>query len=263
MFLHGWSALHPITYEGWIKHIVRRGNIVIYPRWQKNLSTPPDQATGHAITAVQKALDTLGKKGHATPAADKFAIVGTSMGGIIAANMAALAEQKKLPVARALMIAQPGNTWRKPKGSMNGSRIQLMDLSTIPHNTLMQVLVNNEDEVAGNIDAKRIFHKAANVPPENKNYIVVRSDRHGRPALIAHHGAPSAPREPFKKWSAHLSATNALDYYAYWKLFDALTDAAFYGKNRDIALGNTEAQRNMGTWSDGKPVKPLKVIANP
>jgi hypothetical protein len=56
---------------------------------------------------------------------------------------------------------------------------------------------------------------------------------------------------------------NALDYYGTWKLFDGLTDAAFTGKNREYALGNTRQQRFMGVWSDGVPVKELKVIDKP
>jgi hypothetical protein len=56
---------------------------------------------------------------------------------------------------------------------------------------------------------------------------------------------------------------NALDYYGTWKLFDGLIDAAFTGKNRDYALGNTPQQRFMGVWSDGVPVKELKVTDKP
>jgi hypothetical protein len=54
-----------------------------------------------------------------------------------------------------------------------------------------------------------------------------------------------------------------MDYFGTWKLFDALTDAAFNGKNREYALGNTSQQRFMGVWSDGVPVKELKVTDKP
>jgi hypothetical protein len=57
------------------------------------------------------------------------------------------------------------------------------------------------------------------------------------------------------------AVTNALDYYGTWKLFDALRDAAFDGKNRDLALGDGPAQLAMGNWSDGTPVKPLKRLS--
>lgn len=56
------------------------------------------------------------------------------------------------------------------------------------------------------------------------------------------------------------NAVNALDYYGLWKLFDGLTDAAWYGKSRRYALGNTAEMRFMGRWSDGVPVKEIKVV---
>jgi hypothetical protein len=48
-----------------------------------------------------------------------------------------------------------------------------------------------------------------------------------------------------------------------WKLFDGLADAAFFGRNREYALGNTPQQRFMGFWSDGTAVKELIVTDRP
>jgi hypothetical protein len=59
------------------------------------------------------------------------------------------------------------------------------------------------------------------------------------------------------------TAPDALDFFAFWKLFDALTDAAFYGKNREYALGNTPQQRGMGFWSDRRPVREMIVFERP
>ena len=56
---------------------------------------------------------------------------------------------------------------------------------------------------------------------------------------------------------------DALDYYGFWKLFDGLCNAAFYGKEIKYALGNTPEQRFMGRWSDGTPVKELVVTPKP
>lgn len=56
---------------------------------------------------------------------------------------------------------------------------------------------------------------------------------------------------------------DAPDFYGTWKLFDGLTDAAFFGKNREHALGNTPQQRFMGVWSDGVAVAPLRVLQIP
>ena len=57
--------------------------------------------------------------------------------------------------------------------------------------------------------------------------------------------------------------TDAMDYFGLWKLFDGLCDAAFSGKNRQFALGNTPQQRFMGKWSDGTPVKELVITDKP
>ena len=86
--------------------------------------------------------------------------------------------------------------------------------------------------------------------------VVDRQRRRIRIALVMH---PQTSRR------ARLDTmmVNAMDFYGTWKLFDALCDAAFYGKNREYALGNTPQQRFMGLWSDGVPVKELKVTDKP
>ena len=89
----------------------------------------------------------------------------------------------------------------------------------------------------------------------NKNFITIPTDRHGTPALITDH--LSACGEYHGPWWS--SKVDALDYYGHWRPFDALCDAAFYGRNRAVALGNTPQQRFMGRWSDGLPVNELVV----
>jgi hypothetical protein len=55
-------------------------------------------------------------------------------------------------------------------------------------------------------------------------------------------------------------APDAVDFYYYWKLWDALMDCALSGTNCDVAFGDTHQQKFMGLWSDGTPVTPLVVI---
>src|SRR4029077_1979061 len=38
VFMHGNTAIVPLPYEAWIEHMVQRGNIVIYPRYQTGFS---------------------------------------------------------------------------------------------------------------------------------------------------------------------------------------------------------------------------------
>ena len=77
------------------------------------------------------------------------------------------------------------------------------------------------------------------------------SDGATEPAQPAQSGVAAAAESAF--------GVDALDYYGLWKPFDALCDAAFSGKNREYALGNSPEQRFMGKWSDGVPVKELQV----
>jgi dienelactone hydrolase len=241
VFNHGWSALYPYFYKAWVDHLVKRGNIVVYPRYQRGLYIGLRYATQNAIRSVQQAIVILQKEGHVHPELDKFAIVGHSLGGGITVEMAALAEQNNLPVPKAIMPVQPF--------LRNDSMMK--NYSTIPASTLMLVVVGKDDVIAGNYSAEEIFRTSTQIPLDNKAYIIQQTDRHGSPALLADHGAPVAISDSF--W------VNAMDYYSTWKLFDALTDYAFYGTERSYCLGNTSEQRFMGYWSDGVPVKELVV----
>lgn len=277
VFVHGFGAVNPAVYGAWIDRIVRRGNIVIYPRYQIDNRTPAKEYTPNAITAIKDALNRLqNEAGHVLPELERFAIVGHSAGGIITANIAAQAISEGLPAPRAIMSVAPGRSMTPsfPLG------IPLADLSQIPGDALLLTVVGDIDQLAGDADAKNIFQQTIQIPLTNKDYIIVQTDSHGFPPLLADHGSPSAidkrydSGEKINNEPAQLELgagggkksqlnVNALDYYGYWKLFDAICDAAFYGTNREFALGNSEQQRNMGKWSDGVPVKELIVLSNP
>ncbi|HEX4081095.1 MAG TPA: alpha/beta hydrolase fold domain-containing protein [Rhizomicrobium sp.] len=300
VFNHGWGATDPRSYQAWIDHIVERGNIVVYPLYQDSLRTKVGDFTPDAVAAVKDAIRVLQTApGHVRPELDRFAIVGHSMGGPISANMAADWKTFGLPVPRAVMCMEPGKTW----GSRASATFQLADLSQIPSATLLLTVTGDEDRLVGDTDAKRIFYESTRVPASNKNYVTLVSDNHGRPALKANHFAPVAwapmpegaqqtgseargplralLRQRVEEWlrkraeerntdaggTPGATDTNrtldALDYYGTWKLFDGLTDAAFYGRNRNYALGNTKEQRFMGVWSDGVPVRTLIVSSRP
>mgnify|MGYP000005848053 CR=1 FL=1 len=257
VFNHGWLAMDPIIYRGWLHHLARRGNIVAFPRYQAHALTPAWEFARNAIGAVRSAIAELRQPGHVAPDLGKFAIAGHSAGGAISADMAALAAAENLPVPRAVMIVQPGRGLR----GNDSPFFPPADPAKVPKETLWLVVVGDEDRVVGDETAKGIFRSVPHIPPDHKDYVIVRTDRHGRPPLIADHISPCAPVNPAPLLMGQ--GCNALDYYAYWKLFDALTDFAFFGRNREFALGNTPEQRFMGNWSDGTPVKELIVTDTP
>jgi pimeloyl-ACP methyl ester carboxylesterase len=282
VFCHGWTAIDPVHYGAWITHIVRRGYTVVFPRYQTDFRTPPASFTWHALNGTKQALEQLRTPGHVQPDERGLAFVGHSMGGLVAANLAALAARGVLPAPLALMSVTPGKTW--PEASRFAFPLQ--DLSVLPAHLLLVTVANDDDDFVRDIDARKIYRGAVNVAEENKNYVRMFSDEHGEPALHADHRAPSAPggliaplesqqqqrlgaRGGAKIADARIAedgdggrgevVTNALDYYGTWKLFDGLADAVFRGVNREYALGNTPQQRYMGEWSDRTPVRELMI----
>jgi pimeloyl-ACP methyl ester carboxylesterase len=280
IFLHGWGGTNPIYYGAWIDHIVKRGNIVVFPRYQSSLLTRREDFTPNTLAAIRNALELLQTEpGHVRPELDKVAAVGHSLGGLLAASVAALAAESKLPRVRALMAVEPGIT-RSPVN------VPLADLKKIPPDTLLLAIAGDRDTLVEDRDAKRIYYESTRVSRDNKDFIKLVSDERGQHGLIANHRAPTAPdsfydngEEDFTRRqrgsdgrsdggrsipeSPRIPTINALDYYGLWKLFDGLCDAAFYTKNREYALGNTPQQRFMGKWSDGVPVKELVVTDKP
>ena len=281
VFLHGWGGMNPLYYGAWIDHLVKRGNIVVYPRYQATLLTPMKDFTPNALIAIKDAISRLqSEQGHVRPDLNKFATVGHSAGGLLAASVAALADESRLPRVRAVMSVEPGIT-EAPIS------IPLADLRKIPSETLLLALAGDQDGLVRDTDAKRIYYESTRVPADNKDFIMLVSDTHGTPNLLASHRAPTALDKDYDSGESLTGASsgaadrignspqiqrrvrpetmmiNALDYYGTWKLFDALCDAAFNNKNREYALGNTPQQRFMGLWSDGTPVKELKVTDKP
>ncbi|MEE9212868.1 MAG: alpha/beta hydrolase fold domain-containing protein [Phycisphaeraceae bacterium] len=268
--LHGWAEINPQPYGAWIEHLVRQGNIVVFPRYQNDALTLPDRFTDHAAEAISDAVTVLQQDGHVMPDLARFALVGHSVGGNVAANLAARGSADGLPHAGALLCAHPGIN----------AIVPLEDMSRIRADTLVLTITGDRDHITGKADARRIYQGATPVPAERKNFVVLQSDRHGKPALVADHAAPLAMDKAYDSGvmkavgrgrkppmlSFHLPwhrAPDALDYYGYWRLFDALCDAAFEGRHIEYALGNTPQQRDMGTWSDGVAVKELVVVEQP
>lgn len=277
VFLHGWGGVNPMYYGAWLDHLVRRGNIVIYPRYQNSLLTSVKEFTPNMMDAIKDALQRLQKEsGHVRPDLSKFATAGHSMGGLLAANLAALSTEHGLPRVKAVMSIEPGIT-------ASPISFPLADLRKLTPETLLLTVAGDQDGLTGDRDARRIYVEATRISKANKNFITLVTDTHGEPGLRASHRAPTAPHADYdskedirgslgalggmlsqrgNRREREQPAVDAMDFYGTWKLFDALCEAAFYGRNREYALGNTPQQRFMGKWSDGTPVKELRVEAN-
>src|SRR4051812_49387806 len=109
VFHHGWLAVNPGAYGAWIDHLVRNGNIVIYPRYQSDVATRPVDFLANALSAVRDAFDVLETSPkHIRPDRSRFALIGHSAGGNLSAQMAAVDVENRLPVPRAVVALMPG-----------------------------------------------------------------------------------------------------------------------------------------------------------
>lgn len=275
VFTHGWGAVHPRAYGAWLQHMVRKGHIVIFPRYQLEgqIRTPGDVMLAGAGQAVQDAWNLLLVQGPVVPRTDKIVWIGHSLGGVISANLAASASELSLPPAAALFLVQPG-----------GDVIPLADLSLIPKTAIVEIITGDDDTLAGDAVARAIRGILSNTPGRRVELIRMRSEHRSRPAMIADHFAPlgvaanfppdhiiggdseqaGGPlRDYLRERRQDRYPVDALDFFGFWKIGDALLDAVFEGDHLEFGFGNTDQQRFMGTLSDGTPVTPLVVESNP
>ncbi len=236
VFNHGWNGNDPVLYWASLVHLARKGNIVIFPKYQ-NWFTNAQYFTSNAIWSVKDGIAWMQWWATVKPnTALGMQLIGHSAGGAVSVNMANQWQSQGLPQPRAIVPVEP---W-------DGNAGQYMDtsLSGIPSTTIIDCIVTDEDNVVGRLGCDAIWNRSNHIPGTKRNYIWMFSDRYGDPDLVANHFTGN---------------DGALAFYGVWKLADGSRDCAMFGTNCAYALGNTTQQRYMGLWSDGRPVRQLQV----
>jgi hypothetical protein len=59
VFLHGWGGTDPAFYRPWIDHLARRGNVVLWVRYQESVATLSFQFVPNMLTAVKNGITRL------------------------------------------------------------------------------------------------------------------------------------------------------------------------------------------------------------
>jgi hypothetical protein len=156
------------------------------------------------------------------------------------------------------MLCSPGT------GKLKGGRLE--SYAAMPADLHLLIHVNNDDYVVGDEFALKVFNEAIDTP--NRNLLRQFEDPHGTPPLEAHHNQTysldtefdSGVRNFTANRALRISTEDAVDYYGYWKLFDALLDCSRKGQNCQYAFGGTAEQTSLGSWSDGTPIKPMEAM---
>jgi hypothetical protein len=237
------QGVGPEEYQGWIDHLVGRGSIVVFQNQPFDTVELSERRKG-PVSGLRAAVRALARPGHVRPEWDHLVLVGHSVGGNMAAQLAADTGPAHLPRPRAVFVLQPRLE----------DQASLRVLGGMATSTRVLVLASDRDDRVGQEGPKALWAGLRHIPARNKDYVLVRSDEHGTTALVANH---------FLSLSGPSSPPDALDFYGPWKLLDALQDCAVRRQECRVALGGTAQQRFMGRWSDGVPVTPLKVSGSP
>jgi len=195
IFLHGFGQSAFENYAGWIRHLARRGNTVIAPRYQLDTGSAPDRYLPDAIAGIRAALE----RSPVEP--ESLVVVGHSAGAALAVDYAAVAAQESLPEPRAVFAVYPGRALLDFPGG-----IPAEDESRIAPETRLVALAGAGDQVVGEGPAAEIVEQATSIPPERRELIRVTD-----PAVSDHYGPER-------------STQSARD--AFWKPLDELIRVA-------------------------------------
>ncbi len=259
VFCHGYGAYNPMIYGQWIKHLVRKGNIVVFPRYQENLFFPrPPAFATNVATAIRDAQKELEERNHIRAEWKDLAFIGHSYGGVVTADLAANFADYNIPEPKAALLCSPGT------GPLSGGRLK--SYKDIPADFKLLIVVSESDPIVGDEFGLKVFQTATEVV--QRNLLRQFPDDHGWPGISAGHNEPYGLDEQFDTGVRNYSANKALrvgrvnpiDYSGYWKLADALLECTRSGEYCEMAFGDTPAQSSLGMWSDGTPIKKLEVL---
>lgn len=259
IFLHGYGAYNPAVYGRWINHLVRKGNIVVFPRYQTDFTTRPEEFTVNTVRITRNLIDTLlSNEEYPIPYLDKLMIIGHSYGGVIAANLAHNWDEYEIPKPAGILLACPGTN------GFDSGRIS--SYSNMDSSMNIICFMEKNDVVVDSAFSKEVFDSTITVSTKHKNLVIHHPDNYGYPEITSTHSEPCSPDLEYDNGErnvtinlALLSQTDANDFYNYWKLTDALIDYVVTGDGYTYAFGNTPEQRFMGLWSDNVPVRELEI----
>ncbi|MEE2732418.1 MAG: alpha/beta fold hydrolase [Pseudomonadota bacterium] len=259
VFLHGFAALIPKLYQTHIEHLLKQGNIVIFPQFQKatltgflseaGLFAPADQSlwAARAVATVNQALDELGEQVQA----DEVYLYGHSLGGLIA--LAWQSEGGVAPRAAVLVHPQVNSQEGIPafvRAFLNIIEIPWRDYA--PYIDFPVVILNGDEDTIATVEQSREILSLLSAVPSAELYIAQR-DCFGYPCVSPNHGGPL---DKIQGLPAHLklfSVSGELDSLD-WRYYFAGLDAVMAGWRQQLPF-------DPGHWSNGRPIKPVLVEA--
>jgi len=185
IFFHGQGGAAettPENHRAWIDHLVKRGAVVMYPRYEEVYS---EAVLDPAVDGVRRANGRIDVKGLPVLA------LGYSRGAALAVEYTAVARREKVPVPDAIESVNP-----VPYGETK----RIVDLRSLPPQTVMALLVSEKDPHASDGTGLLLQRlRDSGFPGSNIELNIARS--HG--TFVADHLAPlrSTPAARAAYWA--------------------------------------------------------------
>ena len=232
---HGLGGTDPSSYVALIDHLVSVGNVVVYPTYQVSdgSQTTLEQAYRYVDAGVVEAARRL-------PRFDTTRIGwwGHSFGASMVPFLATQGGRRH---------------WGADGFWVNNIAMTfalLVGPGAIPLPAHAQVLtVGFEDDALADNRIGDEVYDAFSVPAAQKRHLLVSSDPHGQPALVAEHNSPIATDGP-------TYTPDAIDFLL-WRDLDQLELCALGGGYCDASYSAA------GAWSDGVSVVPAEQSPHP
>lgn len=256
LFIHGYGAINPMIFGAWIEHLVLQGNIVIYPRYQKNLILPStDKFTPLVANAYLEGIDHL-KRIDNDFEVNRLVVVGHSYGGVIAANLGVEFVEYGISKPDAIFSCQPGH------GPLTGG--VLPSYSGLHESIPLVIMVGDKDWTVGDEFGNRLYHEL----PEDHPKLFLRQVEASFDTirLSASHYEPYAIDPEYDNGNYNLTfkramkkgKLNEVDFYGYWKILDKLIDCR--SDNGENCIADLTREWDMGYWPNTKvPIRAIKV----
>ncbi len=246
--LHGTMLVGPEIYWAMIKHWINAGYIVIHPQYNKGFTgilsdTNQYDQIARAVAGANEALSRVG----AIADRSKIFLWGHSTGGLISLCWEAAGG----PAAYKKILAAPCTDPNANAGFGQPSITSLDFWAMAPATTCPVIIMNgSSDTIAPLSQQCDAFRALTNAP--SKVVYRAQEDTYGDPDLPANHMASTTDTGIVPSFIMDMfggkGVEDAIDYRYYW----AAMDAALAGNNR--------LTFDMGKWSDGRAVLPVKTV---
>lgn len=229
-------------YAEWVAHVARGGAVVVVLADASAAPGAPGAWVDRGAAALASALAALPADGSVEVDRSHAVFAGHAEGAGMAAVLAATWFDRRLPAPRALLALMPRG-W--PGGPSSA------DLARLPRDTRVLLVAADAGRAPDEAADIAVWDGTAHVPAAWRNRLVVATDAHGSPALVADW------RLPFTA-GVH-GVTDALDWHGPWKWLDALIACGYRNADCAHAFGGTPEQTGLGVWADGHPVTPARL----